>query len=134
MKLNDEMKETYREALTSAMQTWETEDIVIDGEIVQKGGKEILSLPFPYFIKNIAGIMALVVNENNPEYSLLDFAKTMFNQSNNLPLEIGLTINYLKFMEWLLAQEIEEDETMETMWYDYPPLLEKWNEYFSRRA
>lgn len=133
MKLNDEMKETYREALTSAMQTWKTEDIVIDGEIVQKGGKEILSLPFPYFIKNMAAILALFVYINS-KYSLFDFASMMSGNSNDYAFELNVTLDLEGFMKWLLSQEIEEDETMGKMWYGFTSLSEKWNEYFRTKV
>lgn len=125
---------TYREALTDSMQTWKTEDIVIGGEIVQKGGKEMLSMSFPYFIKNMAGILAGVVFNNKPEYHLTEFIETVSNTSGSLerlPLETTISVTLVGFMQWLLSQEIEEeDEIIEKMWYDYPSLVEKWNEYF----
>lgn len=128
---------TYREALTKSMVTWFTEDIVIDDEVVQKGGKEMLSLPFPYFVKNVAGIMAMLVVQNRPESSLTDFARTMFNQGNDLN-EIATTTFYTmaltEFLQWLLSQEIEEDETLEKMWYDFDSLSEKWNEFASKKG
>lgn len=69
---------TYREALTSAMQTWKTEDIVIGGEIVQKGGKEMLSMSFPYFIKNMAGILAGVVSSKSKYSVISDYCSEMY--------------------------------------------------------
>ena len=146
---------TYKEALQQSLETFKTDEIEYDdpvtGEHIKQESRDALPICFNQFIMNMCSILIRVADdlfdldvgdiqfgsgekifEGRPieQPKAIDYASVF--SGADLPRCVMLLFKSQGFIEWLINQEVKDDD-IEKMWYYESELVDKWNEFVNQK-